>query len=613
MSKVVKAVGAVAGLVASVAAVIPGGQGIAAIAGVVSGVAQIASRITAPKPVARGSITQSIVASEPPRPYLMGECYSAGVVRHRVGYGATLKKVPNPFLWVPVVYSGVGPCESIVAKQFDFEAITGYYTGFYDTDEQLGLRPETTALVPPYGTAPGWTSSSKLSGCLAVGWNFKFDKDGKVFASGLPAYGIKAKGEMCYDPRLDTTQSGGSGSHRVDDETTWEYSTNPALHAATYAYGRYEGDIKVFGIGIGADGIDWAAVSAWANDCDTNSWEVHGTIYEGGQQSGSSVKSGNLDDICAAGGGRWLMAGAVLSFDWHRSRVSLATFTDQDIMEGGADLVALQSHRDRFNAVRPQYRSEAHNWEMVTADKIASSTWQTEDGEEKVQTWPLNLVKDSDQAGELATYAMADSREIGPVKVPLGVDWSFYRPGDTLTWDSEVLDDALVLVVLDRTTDPVTLETAFTFKTETNSKHAYALGETAVAPATPVIGQDGEDRDAVAGYVSEPRGAFRILELDPEYPLAPGDGEVVITAFDGTLDDGRVISFPADTLTGLTVSTIQVIFWDLQDEDYIAVPHPTTTETSSPRYVRIGTAAISDGGTYPTPPPAPDGWTYDRN
>lgn len=624
MSKPLKIIGTVAAGVALVAtgvgAFAVAGSALAATAGTVStiaglaaGVAQIGSRITAKKPPARGSITQTIIAAEPPRPYLMGKCYSAGVMRHRVGYGATLKKVPNPYLWIPVVYSGVGPCKAITEKQFDFKSITSYYSGFYDTDDQLGLRPEATALVPPYGAAPGWTSASKLSGCLAIGWNFKFDKDGKVYASGLPAYGGVFKGEFAYDPRLDSSQPGGSGTHVLGDESTYAYTKNPALHAATYAYGRYESGIKIFGIGIDGDGIDWSAVASWANDCDTNDWEIHGSIYEGGDQSGPGVKAQNLDDICAAGGARWFTSGAVLTFDWHRPRVSLATFTDKDIMEAGVDLVTLQSHRDRFNTVRPQYRSEDHNWELITADKIASSTWVTEDGQEKAQTWPFNLVTDADQAGQLGTYAMADSREMGPITIPLGIDWGFYRPGNTLTWDSEILDETLKLVIIDRTTNPVTLETSFTFKTETASKHAYALGETAVAPPTPVIGQTGEERDAVAGYAADPRGAFRIRSYSPAYPITPGDGEIDIEAFTGTLEDGRSIAFPAETDSTLAVSSFFSIFWDLIDEEYLFETAPGTTQMESSRYVFVGSAKTSSSGTFPSDPTPPDGWSNDPN
>ena len=190
MSKVVKTVATVAGAVALVASGVGAIAGIAAvakigaIAGLASGALSAVAQLTAPKPIARGSPTNVIIDTEPPRPYMVGESYSAGILRHRVGYGATLKKVPNPYLWDVKVFSGVGPVEALVSELFDFTAIGSYYTGWYSSVSQLGLRPESAALVPPFGAATGWTTAHKLSGCAAIGGNYKFDRDGKVFASG---------------------------------------------------------------------------------------------------------------------------------------------------------------------------------------------------------------------------------------------------------------------------------------------------------------------------------------------------------------------------------------------------------------------------------------------
>lgn len=508
MSKVLKIVGTIASVVALVtpglqAFGVAGLKAVATVSALVAGVASIGAQLTAPKPVARGSVTQIVIAAEPPRPYLMGETYFAGVLRHQVGYGATLNKVPNPYLWEVVVYSGVS-VDALVAPQFDFGAISSYYSSFYATDTQLGATPESTALVPPYGTAPGWNSTSKLSGNAAIGWNFKFDKDGKRYASGRPVTGAIWRGVKVYDPRLDSTFPGGSGSCRLGNESTYVYSRSPALHAGTYCYGRYQNGKKVFGIGMNAEGIDFEAIAAWANDCEANEWYCDGVIFEGGEQSGSGIKARNLSDICAAGGGQWITAGAVISFDWNRPRTSLATITDADIMrEGGMDAIAVQPLRDRYNTVRPQYRSPDHNWELITADPIVGSTYVTEDGESKTQTWPLNLVKGETQAGQLATYALTDAREIGPITLNLPAEWRFYRPGDTLTLNSARLSYNGPVVIQRRTFSPETLVTTLVVRSETPAKHAFALGEVAVPPPTPTLGQTGEDRDTVRDEITQ--------------------------------------------------------------------------------------------------------------
>ena len=597
MSSVFKGIGTIA----SIAAMIPGPhQPFAAAA---AAVANVGAALTAPKPIARGSISNVIIEAEPPRPYLIGETYFGGVLRHRAGYGDTLKKVKNPYYWEAVVYSGVGPVEALVEPQFDFESIGSYYTGFFQYDHQLGARPEAGPMVAPYGTPTGWGANARLSGCAAIGWNYKFDKDGKVFAGNLPVRGAIWKGEKCYDPRLDDTFDGGSGPHRLGDETTYTYSTNPALHAATYAYARWQDGKKVFGVGIPADGIDWATIAAWANDCDLNEWECHGVIFEGRGQS----RVNNIDDIAVAGGGRRIMAGAVLSFDWHRPRVPLATITDSDLLESGIDIVAVQSHRNRFNTVVPQFRDPANNWELISAEPIASATYLAEDGEEKRQSWPLNMVKHDVQAGQLCTYAMLDSREIGPITVSLPAKWRFYRPGECLRIESELADLEADCVIMERNFDPVSLEVNLTLRTETDSKHDFAMGRTAVPPPSPIIGQTAQERDEVADGAINQRGSLRIVTREPVFPVTSGDSSIDIEAFVGTLDDGRVISFPLGELTGLDSGVLYSVFWDLIEEEYIAEPSPSE-KLEDRAFVFVGNVVTSDGGIYPAPPTTPAGW-----
>jgi len=642
MSKVVRAVGIIAGAAALVAgtiatagigsaAFVAGAGKVATVASLASGVANVAAQLTAPKPTARGSVTNVIIDAEPPRPYMIGESYSAGILRHRVAYGPKLKKVPNPFLWEVKVFSGVGPVDALVQEQFDFQPIGSYFSGFYSSVSQLGQRPEAGALVPPLNApATGWGASSKLSGCAAIGGNYKFDRDGKVFAAGLPAHGAIWRGERVYDPRLDSTYPGGSGPHRLGNEATYTYSANPALHAGTYAYGRYQNGIKVFGIGLPADAIDWAAIVDWANLCDANGWEAHGTIYEGGR--GANVQEQrirNLDDICAAGGGRWLVAGAVLSFDWHRPRVPLATLTDDDLLEEGGSATAVQSIRDRMNGVRPQYISPAHNWEQVTADEIVGTTYRAEDGGQPlVQTWPLNLVKSAAQAGELAAYALADSREIGPIELSAKAPWRFYRPGETIQINSELLGYTGPAVIVQRDLDPQTFAVTLTLKSETPGKHAFALGKVAVPPPTPVIGQTQEQRDGVASGAAAPPG-YDTIEITGSYTVGlagnitqanvGGAVQVTIPTHTRVYASGRSVTVSGGVIT-LPNSVTRLIYYDDPDlsggpQTYAATSVAADAYQSSANpyrhfvaYVTTIDASGSGGSAGGSGPPGGGGW-----
>lgn len=487
MAKALRTVGRIAGIAAMV--VTPFAPAIGAALAVVSTVASLGSQALAKPPPARGSVSQILIQPDAPQPYVMGEGYFAGVLRHDTGYGATLDDVPNPYRFMPIVYSGGGPIESIT-PQVDYAAVSSWYSGFLYTDTQFGACPEADALAPQWAGAPGWGAASKLSGQAAIGWSLLFDKDGKRFASGVPLLGAYGQWVKVYDPRLDDTQPGGVGTHRLGDEATYEYSANPALHAGTYAFGRYQNGKRTIGMGLPSDGIDWATVAAWANVCDANGWTIFLPVFE------PADRWANLKDICFAGGAE-PVAGGKLTFKYSAPVVALDTITVDDLTDDSRSVTGMQPFRDRINTVIPKYRSPSHNWEMVDAEPVVNSTFLTEDGEEKREVWPFNGVKDVTQATELAAYRMFDSREL-PFTVTCKPHMRFYRPGECLHITDEELGLDITAIILRRQIDSATMKVTFEMITETADKHAYCLGLTGVAPPTPAVGQTAQERDELA-------------------------------------------------------------------------------------------------------------------
>lgn len=528
MAKAVKTIGTIVGAVALVAtgvgvfavagtALAATAGKVAAIATLVSGVANIGARLLTKPPPARGSITETLIEVDPPSPYLMGEGYFGGVMRHRVGYGPTLNDVPNPYLFEAVALSVAGPIEGPITPQVDFGAVPSWYDGFLDYDTKLGAVPET-ALTPPFdANAPGWSTNHRLSGVAQIGWGHKFDKDGERFASGVPTKGVLAKWVKVYDPRQDSTRPGGSGACRIDDESTWVWDgppgaavpagENPALHAGTYSYGRHHPITgrRVFGVGLPDEGIDWEAVGAWANDCDANGWRMFGEIYEG-VGTGPGQRWTNLTDICIAGGGQQLFAGGVLSFHWNRPRVALDTIVKDDLADGPQEVTAMQPWAERLNEITPRYIQPAANWSRLPGDPVSVASYLAEDGERKAEEIPFNFVKDDNQAAQLAAYWLTNSRELTPIMLTVKPRLRGYRPGEALHLDLPELGLDHDAVILRRKIDPATMKVTLILVTETPSKHPFALGLTGTAPPTPTIGQSAQQRDETAARANEPAG-----------------------------------------------------------------------------------------------------------
>ncbi len=643
MSKgVIKAVGVIAGAVAVVASggavlglglavggTVVSAATIATVASVVAAAASLGAQALTKPPPARGSVSQILIQPDAPQPYVMGEGYFAGVLRHDTGYGPTLDKVPNPYRFMAVVYSGGGPIQSI-SPRVDFGAVGSWYSGFLYTDTQLGACPEAGALTPQWAGAPGWGSTYKLSGQAAIGWSFKFDKKGKRFASGIPLLGAYGQWVKVYDPRKDSTFPGGSGSHRIGDESTYEWSENPALHAGTYAYGRYQNGKRTIGIGLPADGIDWVTLAAWANACDLNGWRMFGVLYE------PSDRWANLKDICFAGGAE-PVAGGKLTFKYSAPVVALDTITEDDLTDDDISVTAMQPFRDRLNTVVPKYRSEDHNWELVDAEPVVNATFLSEDGEEKRDVWPFNFVKDVDQAAQLAAYRLFDTRELAPITLVCKPRLRHYRPGECLHLDIPWLGLDTDAIILKRDIDPVTMKVTLELMGETPAKHAYCLGQTGVAPPTPAIGQTAEERDVLAaasadaGYISALIATSYVTDADPADGLiqavAPGGVvSVTIEAHTRTYTDLGTIPVDSAVITldvngdPLETETTYHFAYDDPDREGGAVTYvahlsaqQTATSGENPyrHYVGSLTMPVTDGsgsGGGSQPP----GWDGDK-
>jgi len=616
MSGVLKAIGTIAGAVALVAtgigafaaagsALAATAGSIATYAGLAAGVANIGSAALAKPPRASGSVTSVVIAPEAPTPYVMGEGYFAGVLRYQRSYGATLKKVPNPYRFMVCVYSGGGPVHSIT-PYVDQGAISSWYSGFLYTGTNLGACPDT-ALTPQFSGAPGWTTSSKLSGKACIGWSLKFDKDGKRFASGVPQLGAYGKWVKVYDPRKDSTMPGGSGAHRLGQESTYEWSENPALHAGTYAFGRYQNGKRVFGIGLPAEAVDWENIAAWANTCQANGWALFGPIYEPGD------RWANLKDIAMAGGAVPIPGIGPLAFHFQTTRVSLDTITAADLLAGERrSVVPMASWAARLNTLVPKYRSSAHNWELVQADPVVVSSYLSEDGETKAAEWPFNLVKSIDQAAQLARYKLEDSREMQPIVLPCTMRLAAFRPGDQLDLD---LVDELGLdgaaVIISRQIDPEKLMVVLTLMTETAGKHTYALGQTTTAPPTPSLTMTAQERDELLSSAGGfGRGCYRLVQQSIAYPFTSAATSITVTSFTGVTDAGDSISFPGESITGLDNLTSYAVLWNLDTGAYEAVAHASADiALASSSYVFLGWQSTSGpSGGYVEPDPAPGGW-----
>ena len=107
-----------------------------------------------------------------------------------------------------------------------------------------------------------WDANKKGQGVAYVVERFWFDKSNPAY-QGEPQTQYLVRGRKLYDPRLDSTVTGGSGTHRSATPSTWAFSDNPALALldmlTNTEYGR----------GVDYSECDLPSFITAANKCDT--------------------------------------------------------------------------------------------------------------------------------------------------------------------------------------------------------------------------------------------------------------------------------------------------------------------------------------------------------
>jgi hypothetical protein len=360
---------------------------------------------------------------------------------------------------------------------------------------RLGL-PTDAYLGPPTGLSDGtptmseWTSAHTLPGFAQTFWTMKNNSKREGYQSGVPAPLWTLLGMKVYDPRLDSTYPGGSGAQRRTDWTTWTYSANPYLHALAWVRGHHKlvagGTIdltkRLAGVGAPDAAIDFAAFVEGANVADANSWTISG------EWTTADDKWQTLAAMLQAGGGVPISQGAQISCMVEAPRTSLMTVTGADIV-GSVSLNVMASRRDRPNTVIPRVRLEAHKFEEVALGAVTSATYVTEDAEEKrVIETSYRFVGVAKQGAELAGYGLANTRETLKASIPCKPYLLGLRAGDAFTvTEPELGLSAQKFVVMRRSFDPSSSIVTLDVRSETDAKHAYALGQSADAPASPSL------------------------------------------------------------------------------------------------------------------------------
>lgn len=284
-----------------------------------------------------------------------------------------------------------------------------------------------------------WTSNEKGVG---IAWVYVFAVyNPELFPGGVPRLLFEVKGAKLYDPRLDDT-AGGTGSHRENDSTTWEWSENAALAWRAYRRGIYSQDGTQLIAGCATPASFLGDVMAAANVCDEAV-----ALDAGGNEARyrvSAVISAETDrrqvlrGLVDALAGTEIESGGMFSLDVGVERSpALDDITDDDIVGGEAPEIDFKRPRNElFNTLVGTYRAPDQQYQAIPLPARGSSADATIDGEVLEKSYDLGNVTSVTQGQRVLEIFRRKARRQLRVQVVLLARAVVLEAGDWLQWTS---------------------------------------------------------------------------------------------------------------------------------------------------------------------------------
>ena len=204
-----------------------------------------------------------------------------------------------------------------------------------------------------------------------------FEGQTQVWSAGPPQQirGL-VKGKKVYDPRSDSTQSFGTGPHRVNSIPTWAYSNNPALCWADYMI-----DSRL-GVGVAPSKIDYGYVASAANVCDTVVFTPVGTDVRfscNGVLFTSTQHEGNVAAILSSFNGSQTRVNGTYKVRAFSYSTPTLQFDENDL-RGDAQFSLDPDENDRYNTVRGIFIDKDRLWESAQFPAFTASEYVARDG-----------------------------------------------------------------------------------------------------------------------------------------------------------------------------------------------------------------------------------------
>jgi len=266
-----------------------------------------------------------------------------------------------------------------------------------------------------------WGSTRRLTGCAYVHLRIKRTGNTKKAESplvnGLPGrVTIIGEGGYLYDPRKDSTVTGGSGSHRANDQTTWGTYTdpddvdNPALQLLFWLLGWKINDKLSVGCGVPPARIDMESFITAANICDESISLSGGGTQKRYRTSGTASDADDrmeiIDTFLSCMNGTLRDSAGKLTLTVMKNDLAdyVLSFDDDDILDD-FEWNQTRGLTETYNVARGRYVDPSDNslYQLVDYPEVRITSL---DGIERVVTIDLPYVEDGKRAQRIAKQVL---------------------------------------------------------------------------------------------------------------------------------------------------------------------------------------------------------------
>ncbi len=334
---------------------------------------------------------------------------------------------------------------------------------FYD-GTQTTADPD---LVAAYGNDPDqpWTENHIGYGIAYAIITLRLNRE---VWQGLPAFRFVLNGIPLYDPRKDSTV-GGTGPHRWDDPTTWEFSENLCVMTYNLMRGIPIPGGYIYGGKVPAEDLPLSNWIAGMNVCDV---DLGGRKqFTGGYEVYVNNEPAEIgEEYLKAGLGQISEVGGVFRTRWGAPDLPVYAFSDDDIViSAPQQFDPFPGLQNTHNAIRVTHPSASNLWEPVQTPLITNADWEESDGGRRLTTLlSAAACFNHGQAQQIARAYIEDARRFRTHTLVLPPDAQQLEPLDTVEFSSAKNG------YLDK---------------------LFELGEVEYHPATGIVGVTARERD----------------------------------------------------------------------------------------------------------------------